>query len=172
MGVLSFSGCTWPVPHPIRQCYSTILMDKYQQTGPLSPHSAALFFLFTTLYDDESKFEMSKDIGYSQSSEVADFNESLQNDASQRTSKTLSHSRLGQTKRVNKSRSNHTNFPGYSCFPSATGQLAQAPRRSALSQERRNEVKQIRHRGACLRCRFRKIPVRSLEYIFLVANSA
>ena len=64
--------------------------------------------------------------------------------------------------RVSKKRAQEYDLPGYMCFSVTTGDAVKRPRRSAFSTERRQEVNQLRKRGACLRCRIRKIPVRAL----------
>jgi len=51
------------------------------------------------------------------------------------------------------------NLPGFGCFSLANGTPANIPRRTAFSLDRREEVKQVRKIGACLRCKLRKITV-------------
>ncbi|KAF2690748.1 hypothetical protein K458DRAFT_398741 [Lentithecium fluviatile CBS 122367] len=59
-------------------------------------------------------------------------------------------------KRAIKSRFQETSLPGYMCFSSVTGAMTSRPRRAAFTRKRREEVRQVRKLGACLRCQLRK----------------
>lgn len=50
-------------------------------------------------------------------------------------------------------------LPSFICFSSTSGELVTRSKRSAFTQDRRKEVREVRQRGACLRCQFRKITV-------------
>lgn len=147
-------------------------MDDNQFLVPPSPGSSALFSLFTNLYDDQA-YSMEADIGIDMTHAHPPMSpglssQKLQPNApavqqhandSQRRPLPTSRQQLNTKHRVSKSRFQHTNSPGYICFSATMGELSNAPRRSTFSKQRREEVKRVRQLGACLRCRFRKIPV-------------
>lgn len=145
-------------------------MEDYQRSRPLSPNSAALFSLFTNLYDDTQNHTIDTNISYLRDPKQTDCDASLQVHVRQQTPKSSSHSYSGQRKRNSNIRNTYANMPGYNCFSAATGELTRAPKRSAFSEERRKEVKQLRRLGACLRCKFRKITVGFFETSNFVSN--
>lgn len=55
--------------------------------------------------------------------------------------------------------SQHGAGPGYSTFPATAGQGTRCKRAKFEDPKRRAEVAQVRKEGACMRCRWNKIPV-------------
>lgn len=62
-----------------------------------------------------------------------------------------------------KRKENRIELPGYMCFSSASGKTIKPPKRSAFTEDRKEDVKRMRKLGACLRCKIRKITVSKTE---------
>ena len=144
---------------------------------PPSPVSEDVLSLFTILNDDISLLHIERKSGSdSQNDQIelwthysdplsSRFNEGPQYGSHEILPRETGHtkplSQLGHGKHSIKNRY-HTDhgLPSFICFSSTSGEPVARSKRSAFTQERRKEVRQVRQRGACLRCQIRKIPVR------------
>jgi hypothetical protein len=125
-------------------------MDLDIATAPPSPGFEELLSMFTTLRDDD-KLDLAVDDALASPLDYAGL--FLRRRSSVQTSKVR---KQGVTKKIRRKP-----VPGYICFSSVSGETVTNPGRSAFSKERRDEVNTVRKGGACLRCRIRKMPVRS-----------
>lgn len=144
---------------------------------PLSPGSQALMTLFTTINDTDPQpneidnTHLSKSVTLSTS--LVPQPNLARRGALEGSDTTIAHEAEGEpqirdsvpNKRISrapKRRSMAATFqqqrlPGYICFSSTSGELVNGSKRSTFPQKRREEVKRVRERGACLRCQIRKI---------------
>jgi hypothetical protein len=137
-------------------------MNSSEFQAPPSPNTEALLALFTTLADEASPQHGSDNI----SSQVAVSEPDITPNHHNGTAGKQSLPKPKGQKRSASKKGRKRQLPNYMCFSSITGELVAPTNRSAFTKERREEVKQLRVRGACLRCQIRKIPVSSLCVLF------
>lgn len=150
-------------------------MDFYPIIVPPSPVPEDILTLFTTLNDDISLPDISGEVHPSLDDCWVELCNPHTKAPPSQCDGSLQHSKHESQPYRNKNPqddskhsiqnrniANHGS-PSFICFSSTSGELITRSKRSAFTQDRRKEVRQVRQRGACLRCQFRKITVSILE---------